>query len=62
MITVTEPVVPRPGSDKAGAVDFRVFPEHVNLEDTIATQDPAAPPDPTMGRDADLNWLLRTAG
>jgi len=45
-----------------GRERFRFLPEHVLLEDTVATQDAEVPPDPTMGRDSDLEWLLRNAG
>lgn len=50
------------GPDEERAAHFRALPEHVELAGTIATQDSDPPPDPTMGRDADLAWLLRTAG
>ena len=54
--------IPPLGSKDQDSKRFRVLPEHVKLEDTIAVQDTDPPPDPTMGRDADLAWLLRTAG
>ena len=54
--------IPPVGSKDEDSARFRVLPEHVQLEDTIATQVTDPPPDPTMGRDADLAWLLRTAG
>lgn len=41
---------------------FKKLPEHIRLEDTIATQDSDAPPDPTMGRDPDRDFMLRNAG
>jgi hypothetical protein len=41
---------------------FKTLPEHIPLKDTIATQDPDAPPDPTMGRDTDRDFMLRNAG
>ena len=44
------------------AARFRSLPEHVRLEDTMAAQETDAPPDPTMSRDADTDWLLRNAG
>jgi len=50
------------GSDDGDAARFRALPEHVRLEDTIAVQACDPPPDPTLGRDPDLGWLLRTAG
>ncbi|MGV8968622.1 MAG: heme biosynthesis protein HemY [Cellulomonas sp.] len=58
MATTARPL----GSKEEGSARFRVLPERVKLEDTIATQVTDPPPDPTMGRDADLAWLLRTAG
>ena len=54
--------IPPLGSKDEDSARFRALPEHVKLEDTIATQDTDPPPDPTLGRDADLAWLLRTAG
>ena len=54
--------IPPLDSKDEGSARFRFLPEHVKLEDTIATQDTDPPPDPTLGRDADLAWLLRTAG
>ena len=54
--------IPPLGSKDEDSKRFRVLPEHMKLEDTIAIQDTDPPPDPTMGRDADLAWLLRTAG
>ncbi|MGV8973600.1 MAG: heme biosynthesis protein HemY [Rhodoglobus sp.] len=53
---------PSLSSNEGRAAHFRTLPEHVDLADTVATQDSAPPPDPSMGRDADLAWLLRTAG
>jgi len=41
---------------------FKKLPEHIRLEDTIASQDPDAAPDPTMGRDPDRDFMLRNAG
>ena len=38
---------------------FRHLPEPIKLEDTIATQDTGAPPDPEGGRDTDRDFLLR---
>lgn len=44
------------------AVDFTTLPEPVRLEDTVTTQDSREAPSPTMGRDADTEWLLRNSG
>ena len=41
---------------------FRTLPEHIRLEDTISTQEVDPAPDPTMGRDTELEFLLRNAG
>jgi len=41
---------------------FRTLPEHIPLEDTISTQEVDPAPDPTMGRDTELEFLLRNAG
>ena len=40
---------------------FKKLPERIRLEDTIASQGPDAPPDPTMGRDPNLDFMLRNA-
>lgn len=39
--------------------DHRSLPEPVRLEDTITSQDVVEAPDPTMGRDAETEWLLK---
>ena len=53
----------RPASEnRHDEVDYSTLPEPVRLEDTITTQDTRETPDPTMGRDADTDWLLRNAG
>ncbi|MCL3860927.1 heme biosynthesis protein HemY [Actinotalea sp. K2] len=46
----------------ASADRYRVLPERVPVEQTIATIDAEAVPDPTMGRDTDHEWLLRNVG
>jgi len=43
------------------AGDFRELPEPVRLEDTTTTQESCEAPSPTMGRDAETEWLLRNA-
>ncbi len=43
------------------ARDFRRLPEPTRLEDMVTTQESREAPDPTMGRDADTEWLLRNA-
>jgi len=46
------------GDGTAGS-RFSRLPEPVRLEDTIALQDIAPPPDPEAGRDTDRDFLLR---
>jgi len=41
------------------AQDFRTLPEPIRFEDMITTQAAREAPDPTLGRDADTEWLLR---
>ena len=41
---------------------FRTLPEHIPLDQMISTQEVDPAPDPTMGRDPDLDFLLRNAG
>lgn len=48
--------------DQHEAQDFRRLPEPIRLEDTVTTQEAREVPDPTMGRDAETEWLLRNAG
>ena len=43
------------------APDYRVLPEPIDLDETVASQEASAAPDPTGGRDADAEWLLRNA-
>lgn len=53
-----EPETPPPPP----APDYRTLPEPVALADTVAMQDTRPVPDPTTGRDAELQFLLRHAG
>lgn len=39
--------------------DFKHLPPAVKLEDTIATHNPDAPADPTLGRDPETDFVLR---
>ncbi|RPF27790.1 heme biosynthesis protein HemY [Georgenia muralis] len=48
-----------PYEEQHGAKDFREMPDPVRLEDTVTTQATSDAPDPTMGRDADTEWLLK---
>ena len=41
---------------------FRKLPERIRPEDMIAVQETDPPPDPTMGRDTERDFLLRNAG
>lgn len=41
--------------------DYRELPEPIRLEQTITSQEAFDPPDPTMGRDVETEWLLRNA-
>ena len=41
--------------------DFRELPEPIRLDETITSQASSDVPDPTMGRDAETEWLLRYA-
>ena len=53
---------PAAANETPSSARFRTLPEHVPLEDTISTQEVDPAPDPTMGRDPDLDFLLRNAG
>lgn len=44
------------------SVDFTTLPGPVRLEDTVTSQETREAPSPTMGRDADTEWLLRNSG
>ena len=48
-----------PSEKQPAAEDFRMLPEPVPLEDTVTTQETREAPSPTMGRDADTEWLLK---
>lgn len=41
---------------------YRQLPDRVRLEETVAAQDPRPVPGPTLGRDPDLDFMLRYAG
>ncbi len=49
---------PRPGRDK----DYRTLPERTRLTETMPAKKPHDAPDPTLGRDPDLDFLLRYGG
>ena len=46
----------------ASCARFRKLPERIRPEDMIAVQETEPPPDPTMGRDTELDFMLRNAG
>jgi hypothetical protein len=49
--------------DKADAsARYRKLPERIRPEDMIAVQETEPPPDPTMGRDTERDFMLRNAG
>lgn len=48
--------------EAASSARFRKLPERIRPEDMIATQDTEPPPDPTMGRDTERDFMLRNAG
>lgn len=48
--------------DQAASVRFRKLPERIRPQDMIATQETDPPPDPTMGRDSERDFMLRNAG
>ena len=50
-----------PHGTPSDAADFRQLPEPVRLEDTVTSLEVESAPDPTMGRDAETEWLLRNA-
>jgi len=48
--------------ESAASARFRRLPERIRPEDMIATQETEPPPDPTMGRDSERDFMLRNAG
>lgn len=49
-------------SSARSSARFRKLPERIPPEDMIATQETEPPPDPTMGRDPERDFMLRNAG
>ncbi len=52
-------------ADQDGRASFTRFtklPERIRPEDMITTQETEPPPDPTMGRDCERDFMLRNAG
>jgi len=50
------------GNGRALFTRFTKLPERIRPEDMIATQETEPPPDPTMGRDSERDFMLRNAG
>ena len=48
--------------EAASSARFRKLPERIRSVDMIATQETEPPPDPTMGRDTERDFMLRNAG
>lgn len=48
--------------ESASLARFRRLPERIRPQDMIATQETEPPPDPTMGRDSERDFMLRNAG
>jgi len=46
----------------ASKARFRQLPERIPPEDMIEVQETEPPPDPTMGRDSESDFMLRNAG
>jgi len=46
----------------ASSARFRKLPERIRPEDMISFQETEPPPDPTMGRDPERDFMLRNAG
>jgi len=59
---MAERKTPPNGGETPSAARFKTLPGHIRLEDTISTQDVDPGPDPAMGRDTELEFLLRNAG
>jgi hypothetical protein len=46
----------------ASSARFKKLPERIRPEDMVAVQETEPPPDPTMGRDPERDFMLRNAG
>jgi hypothetical protein len=57
-----EPASPAEPTNAHPSERFHRLPDSIRLEDTIATHPSAPPPDPTMGRDSERDFMLRNAG
>lgn len=47
---------------RTASARFTKLPERIRPEDMTTTQETEPPPDPTMGRDAERDFMLRNAG
>ena len=62
-VTIMVEATSTEGHEEAGSsARFRKLPERIRPEDMIATQETEPPPDPTMGRDTERDFMLRNAG
>jgi hypothetical protein len=59
---MAEPTSTPDRDDSAASARFRKLPERIRVEDMIASQETEPPPDPTMGRDCETDFMLRNAG
>ena len=59
---MVEPTSTSDQDESASSERFRRLPERIRLEDMIAAQETEPPPDPTMGRDSERDFMLRNAG
>ncbi|MEZ0446754.1 heme biosynthesis protein HemY [Cellulomonas sp. ICMP 17802] len=50
-----------PDEPTPAASRFATLPERIRVEDTIASVETEAAPDPTMGRDTETEFMLRNA-
>jgi hypothetical protein len=48
--------------EKASSDRFRKLPERIRPQDMTTAQESEPPPDPTMGRDTERDFMLRNAG
>ena len=46
----------------APSARFKTLPERIRPEDMTSAQETEPPPDPTMGRDTEHDFLMRNAG
>ena len=56
---MAEPAPTEPLAEPDPRAAFRVLPEPVDPADMVAVSETEPPPDPTMGRDSDHEYMLR---